>query len=404
MAIYASSYEEDDPSEAGIVDRYRLDQLYTHPFKNNVGKFFTVVSEDDDSTPNEVEAAHPTPTRSKVKTTLTFVKGDGGGSIRTIEIKRFRYYSKKGWTPQEEHIRFSFPYFVSLVSFLQGLAGLNLDKINERRVPLANSPTLDDETVRQFRTLASTGQGQELIAEALQSGQVTSADLVNVGYRKAQLERFERMMGSPEAIEEYRRDNNISQRGEEAVWQTFFEKNTWIFGYGLSFVINQPLEGRKLEQTVVGSTVAGSGKRADGLLKTTGIINSMCFVEIKTPRTSLMETEQYRPDCWRMAAELAGGIAQSQKTVQKSLENIGHELRPRSADGSPTGEIVYSYKPKAYLIIGNLGEFETSTGVNRERFASFELLRRSTQSPEIITFDELLERARFIVDVSSVKS
>jgi hypothetical protein len=36
-------------------------------------------------------------------------------------------------------------------------------------------------------------------------------------------------------------------------------------------------------------------------------------------------------------------------------------------------------------------------GVNQDRHRSFELFRRNTANPEIITFDELFERARFIV-------
>jgi len=40
----------------------------------------------------------------------------------------------------------------------------------------------------------------------------------------------------------------------------------------------------------------------------------------------------------------------------------------------------------------------TDKGVNQERYRSFELFRRNTTSPEIITFDELYERARFIVE------
>ena len=35
--------------------------------------------------------------------------------------------------------------------------------------------------------------------------------------------------------------------------------------------------------------------------------------------------------------------------------------------------------------------------MNQEQFRSFELFRRNTFSPEIITFDELYERAKFIV-------
>ena len=33
---------------------------------------------------------------------------------------------------------------------------------------------------------------------------------------------------------------------DEALWQYFFEENTWIFGYGLQYVINVPLEKQKI--------------------------------------------------------------------------------------------------------------------------------------------------------------
>jgi len=48
-----------------------------------------------------------------------------------------------------------------------------------------------------------------------------------------------------------------------------------------------------------------------------------------------------------------------------------------------------------------LAEFCAEKGVNREKFASFELLRKHMADPEIITFDELLERTRFIVAKSA---
>jgi antiviral defense system Shedu protein SduA len=142
------------------------------------------------------------------------------------------------------------------------------------------------------------------------------------------------------------------------------------------------------------------GKRADGLLKTAGVLSSLCLVEIKKPNTSLLEGQAYRPDCWQASRELSGGVAQSQKTVQKTLENLPVEFRPADKNGNPTGEVLYSYRPKSFLLIGKLSEFMTNQGTNREKFASFELLRRNTIAPEIITFDELFERARFIVSRS----
>jgi hypothetical protein len=146
--------------------------------------------------------------------------------------------------------------------------------------------------------------------------------------------------------------------------------------------------------------MVGAGKRADGVLKTAGIISSLCLVEIKKPSDSLLKEEPYRPECWQSSEALSGGIAQAQKTAQKTLENLTPEIRPKDERGNPTGEVLYSYRPKSFLIVGRLSEFEAEKGTNQEKFASFELLRRNTLTPEIITFDELLGRARFIVSNS----
>ncbi|MFA7193787.1 MAG: Shedu immune nuclease family protein [Candidatus Paceibacterota bacterium] len=384
-------------SEATIVDNHRLDHLYTNAFRDGSGKYFTVVSVDDAGVPNVVDAESPYPTRNKIKTRLTFIKSEDGGSIKEIELKRFKFYKKDGYLEQEEGINFSFSYFVGLIGFLQSLSKLNLNDVTERRIPLHNGPDLDEETRKQFYTIVSTNDGQELIREVVKSGQISGIDIVNIAYRKKQLELFERMLSDPDTVVSYRKDNNIKKLGNEAVWQHFFEVNTWIFGYGLNYVFNQPLEGQKLERTVRGSDITGSGKRADGLLKTTGVVSSICLVEIKTPDTPLLELEEYRPECWQASREFSGGIAQAQKTVQKTLENIGTEFRPTDKKGNPTGEVLYSYRPKSFLVIGSLSEFSSPEGINREKFGSFELLRRGTHEPEVITFDELLERAKFIV-------
>jgi hypothetical protein len=71
-------------------------------------------------------------------------------------------------------------------------------------------------------------------------------------------------------------------------------------------------------------------------------------------------------------------------------------MRGVDRDEGPTGEIIYSYQPKSYLIIGRLDEFWNEHGIHQEKFASFDLLRKNMFRPEIITFDELFERAKFI--------
>jgi hypothetical protein len=71
---------------------------------------------------------------------------------------------------------------------------------------------------------------------------------------------------------------------------------------------------------------------------------------------------------------------------------IGRTLR------SPTGEILFNVRARSFLVAGSLREFETANGLNETKVRSFGLYRRSTDAPEILTFDELLTRARFIVE------
>ena len=55
-------------------------------------------------------------------------------------------------------------------------------------------------------------------------------------------------------------------------------------------------------------------------------------------------------------------------------------------------------QPRSFLVVGSLGQFKTEKGVNASRYQAFEGFRRNLRQPEIITFDELYERARFIVE------
>jgi hypothetical protein len=95
---------------------------------------------------------------------------------------------------------------------------------------------------------------------------------------------------------------------------------------------------------------------------------------------------------------LIGGVAQIQKTIQKSIENIRTKTEIKDKNGDLTGEQLYLYQPKSFLIIGTLSQFVVEDKVNEEKFSSFELFRRNLVNPEIITFDELYERAKHIVN------
>lgn len=235
---------------------------------------------------------------------------------------------------------------------------------------------------------------QDLFAEVLRS-EITKEDVVAVAYRKRQLQVFQRLLEEPDYFEEVKEKKQCTSEG---VWQKYFEKNPWIFGYGLSYIQLSSLDDKKLEQVVHGHTVSEHGKRVDALLRTRGLISSLCFVEIKTHKTDLLQHQPYRGGCWAPSAELSGGVSQVQGTVSLATETIRTKLALTDEVGNPTGEEAYNYLPKSFLVIGSLKEFVGEHGVNQERYRSFELFRRNTCNPEIITFDELFERARFIVE------
>jgi len=224
-------------------------------------------------------------------------------------------------------------------------------------------------------------ENQELLSEIL-SSEVTKEDIVAVGYRKKQLDVYEKLLSDSIYFDDLKVKKNATNEG---LWQKYFEKNPWIFGYGLGYVFLSGLD------------VNSYDKHVDALMKTKGIISNLCFVEIKTHATQLLDTKSYRAGCWAPSKELAGVISQVQGTVASAIESLTDKINLKDSLGNPTGEEKYSYQPKAYLVIGSMAEFSTENGVNKDKLRSFELLRKNIVSPEIITFDELYERARFIV-------
>lgn len=272
-----------------------------------------------------------------------------------------------------------------------------LDHIQSMPLKNASSMKVSDQVLRRVvlsnpQAQAFVADNQALFAEVLRTG-ITKEDVVAVAYRKRQLNVFERLLAEPEFFDKVK-----SQKGlrDEDVWQKFFERNPWIFGYGLSYIYLTGLDHKKLEQVVQGYAVNQRGKRVDALLRSRGVISSLCFVEMKTHRTTLLEADSYRSGCWAPTREVGGAVSQVQGTVWMATQSI-RKLSGVDDDGNPTGEEAYNYMPKSFLIVGSLQEFVGEHGVNEERFRSFELLRRNTLSPEIITFDELYDRARFIV-------
>ena len=80
------------------------------------------------------------------------------------------------------------------------------------------------------------------------------------------------------------------------------------------------------------------------------------------------------------------------------LFDHGSKLDVKDKLGDPTGDIVFTHRPRSFLVVGNLGQFLTENGVNNDRYRSFELYRRNMNHPEVIAFDKLYQRAKLTVE------
>jgi len=301
---------------------------------------------------------------------------------RNITTLRVAKYNKKTGTLFDGNMVLVGSEIRKLRNFLNSITYLPID-INNKSSHQFTDEFLQQHILSKEQALRLLAQYPDLLNE-ISKGNLSSSDITELSKRKGNLNVFENM---------------LSKDMTESEWQKFFEANTWIFGYGLNFVFNAPLEGKKLEQYVAGYDVSSSGKRVDALLSRRGLIEATCFVEIKKHNTQLLEKEQYRPECYSVSKEVSGGISQIQKSIQKSLSSLTEKFSQTDNDNNPVKNI-YNYQPKGYLVIGSLSEFYTEKGVNESKYSSFELFRRNLSNPEIITFDELYERAKFIVSTT----
>ncbi|WP_019874380.1 Shedu immune nuclease family protein [Sporichthya polymorpha] len=189
--------------------------------------------------------------------------------------------------------------------------------------------------------------------------------------------------------------------GPEKAWQRLLEDNPWVLGIGLGGQLFTAWDAARLEQTVVGRSITSVGKRVDALLRTAGIIRSLAFAEVKHHRTKLL-AQDYRSGCWPPSADLSGGVVQAQQTVELACSSIGEYLHDVSEQGEmlPTGTFVV--RPRSFLVVGSLSQLTGPSGSPvPDQVRSFELFRRNLYEPEVITFDELLARAAWHVEMAS---
>lgn len=347
-------------SEIEYLKNRKPDKLYTDPGKQ--GTYVTIVG-DNEKLLGEFEIT----LRSRVAVKAFYVNGKKDFS--TFKIIKMKFHKTHGWS-EDESITVNNFDLSNISTFLSIISSLDLSDAKKARVNLGNI------AIEQLQTLLSSSSAVEVIQKLSESPNLHT-DIYAVASKRNALAEFK---------------SNMDKPFTEPKWQSFFEKNPWIFGHGLQYVfLNKVSE--KLEATTTGSTFDQHGNIVDGFLRTQAEVSQYVLVEIKRADTKLLKTSSYRSGCWGASSELSDAITQVQKTTFDFAKN---RFRDHLKDelGNDIGQNVYAIQPRSYLVIGNSKELVG----NNDKVACFELYRRNITAPEIITFDELYHRAKYIVE------
>jgi hypothetical protein len=230
----------------------------------------------------------------------------------------------------------------------------------------------------------------------INEGIISSKDIVNTAFRKRGLQIFSDLKNNSEYWKTYAEANGLKKHSEEKVWQYFFEKNQWIFGYGLDYRYQEILQ-REVHLSYAeldgSNTVIGDYLLGDNFFTT--------FVELKKPSTLLFANKGNRSNSWKLSNDLIESVSQILEHKASGLIRLDS---PQYINGEALTQ--KAYDSKFILIIGDWKELENSSNTLEKEIKkkTLELFRRDSRNVEILTFDELFERAKFIVEGAKNKT
>lgn len=274
--------------------------------------------------------------------------------------------------------------FWELINFIN-----NFKDIDVGGSKLSMIDTTDKEIMEKF--FGSEENKKNYIKERIKDGTIDDEDLINTGYRREQLKIFRKLFEEKHLIEYKKNVIKNEKIKDELAWQYFFNKNSWIFGYALDYRFMGILQK---ELSASGTEADGSGQvNVDFLL---GDERFTTFVELKKPNTPLFGKVSGRSGTWKLSTSLME--AKSQILEQKASGQI--KIEKENIHDSVGKEIKQkSYDSKVILIIGDWKQIKDDTDLTKKiKAKTFELFRRDSRNIEIITYDELYKRTKYIVE------
>lgn len=235
--------------------------------------------------------------------------------------------------------------------------------------------TLD--LVKEFLGLLTKGKTHEELAGVLERLDNIDLQQLSSGLNLEMLER------AAEDIE-----NNLNNDNEEYWQSTILGTHPWVVGH----LFSSPcvLFGEKAY--VGGKAINNRGGNVVDFLYQNKVTSNVALIEIKTPCTVLMG-KRYRNNSYSISPELSGAVTQVLSYRQSLLNNY------RNLIDQSTGYFE-ACSPSCVVIAGNTHEFSSASGKpDPAMLASFENFRGNLNGIYIVTYDELLEKVRYLISV-----
>lgn len=201
--------------------------------------------------------------------------------------------------------------------------------------------------------------------------------------------------------EKYREHHKIKKQGDEAIWHHFFKSHKWIFGLSLNLrFINDFLD----EQHIGNPNTENRGNPATDLL---GVNDFTTLIELKTSETKFFtdtKSGTARTNTWSFTSEFIDGVSQCLAQKDSWLKSISSKEIIDNNGQIVDKRIIRTIDPRAVFIIGNKGQelsIDNTSTENAIKRDTLERFIRDSKNVSIISFDELFERAKQIVNLSS---
>lgn len=254
-----------------------------------------------------------------------------------------------------------------------------------------------DEVVLHLNDMEGKDKVEE-ITRYIQRSNIKIEDFVYLtlhSNRKAVLEEFKNLLNLKDSSDVYRKkhEQEIKGTGEEAVWHHFLKNNGWLLGINLDIRFIADFT----DEVSVGNP--DTANKDNPKVDLMGLSDYTFLIELKTPNTDIFtqtKSSEARAGTWSFIEGFSQCLAQKSHWDKESK---GKDL--------VNGELVISQEitrtddPKTIFIVGNKKREFPTESMNKNihlKRDTFQRFRRNNRNVEIVTYDELYERANFIVN------